>query len=114
MSLIFRAVRSDSELLELSDIMYKGEWQYEPALEIKVDPKDKKEGHEYFWDNSEYLLKLYKKLKKNKKNSLHYTDFKQFCKLNDLNFKELKKEYIELIEDSKTINMWEPKENNNG
>lgn len=109
MCTIYKAIISENETFEISIIKSNkyNKWYKEPALELLPHQKEiRRKDYEYSWDNPGYLKELYKCLKNKKKTGPWYNDFKQFCKEHKLDFKQTRKEFIELIKQSKKEKFW--------
>jgi len=97
----YRAITNADGNIELSDL-YKdnGSFYCEPSLHFKGVLT------EGFWDNVAWIKKLFKDLKARKK-SEQVKDLKQFCKENNLVFKEIKSELRSIYKTSVHLNFWE-------
>ena len=78
----YKAIVHDSGLLELSSIKFRGKWLKDAAL--CWDPL-KTKGPMEIWDNTTYIIKLYKQLKSKRKGD-KVKVFKKMCKKYDLDF----------------------------
>jgi len=99
METAYRAIQNPEGTIELHDL-YKddGSFSYEPCLEFKNVEFDN------YWDNSKYLLDLFKQLKSGKTK-----EFKHFCIENNLDYKSTKKQLLSIYKTSKHLNFWNGK-----
>ncbi len=89
------AIENDEGNIQLSDLSnYRGE----PMLHFKGITGG-------FWDNSDYLKRMFKKLEKDGK----HNQLKDFCLDNNLNFKEVVRDLLEIYKESKKLKFWKKK-----
>lgn len=98
----YTAILSDCERFELTDLIRNGSYVKEISLTIYDKKFPRKEVD--FWDNSEYLIKLFKDLK----NRVENTDtkgLKEFLKEQNYNYLECKEILLEMYDKAVELGM---------
>ena len=98
----YKAIIDDSGLLELSTIKFNGKWLKDVGL--TWDPM-KLKGDMELWDNTDYVVKLYKELK-NKRKGRRIKAFVEMCEKYDLDFDETRASFIFMMKEAKIEKMW--------
>lgn len=98
----YKAIIDDSGFLELSTIKFRGEWLKDIC--ITWDPA-KQMGDMKIWDNSTYVIKLYKQIK-NKRKGGKIKQFKKMCDKYNLDFEDTRDSFILMMKEAKLEKMW--------
>jgi len=99
---VYRAIENSNGSIQLSDIRVRGEWCKEPALHFKEVEK------EAYWDNTEYVLSLFRAIK-NKKQTKEVKELEKFCLDNKMDFKTTCEELLDIYLSSKKLKFWKKK-----
>jgi hypothetical protein len=98
----YKSIIEDSGFFELSVIKHDGKWIKE--ITLCWDPM-KLKGDMELWDNSDYVVKLYKQLK-NKRKGKSIKAFREMCDKYGLNFDETRASFILMMKEAKIEKMW--------
>lgn len=97
----YKAIETPSGHIRLSIVKVNNKWNRQPFLEF-IEIKYT------CWDNSDYLLSLFRAIKKGKKTK-KVKELEQFCNENNLNFKETKEDLLAIFVEAKKLRFWKKK-----
>lgn len=94
-----RQISNDEGTIYLFDIYKRdGSFCFEPCLVFE------KVKYGNTWDNSDYVFNFLAGVKDKKEEQIR--ELKSFCRQNNLDYKQTKKELIAIFKDSKKIGLW--------